>query len=45
MITREELTDALSDFQAAWDTTMQELDKLTSIPEAEREPDDDENDF
>ena len=45
MITRQELTDALSDFQAAWDTTMQELDKLTSIPEAERDPSDEDTIF
>ena len=45
MTTREELTDALSAFQAAWDTTMQELDELTSIPEAERDPSNDETIF
>ena len=36
--TREELTNALSAFQAAWDTTMQELDEMTSIPEEELDP-------
>ena len=38
MSTREELTDALSAFQAAWDTTMEELDEMTSIPEEELDP-------
>ena len=39
--TRDELTNALSAFQAAWDTTMEELDELTSLPgfpEAELDP-------
>ena len=36
--TRDELTDALSAFQAAWDTTMEELDEMTSIPEEELDP-------
>ena len=30
--TRDELTNALSAFQAAWDTTMEELEELTSTP-------------
>ena len=42
MSTREELTDALSAFQAAWDTTMQELDEMTSIPEEELDPNNEE---
>ena len=38
MTKREELTNALSAFQAAWDSAMGELDELTSIPEAELDP-------
>ena len=30
--TRDELTNALSAFQSAWDTAMEELDELTSLP-------------
>ena len=40
--TREELTNALSAFQSAWDTTMEELDELTSIPEDELDPENEE---
>ena len=45
MSTREELTDALSAFQAAWDTTMEELNELTSLPgfpDAELDPNNEE---
>ena len=45
MTTRKELTDTLIVFQAAWDSVMEELDKLTSIPEAERDPSNDETIF
>ena len=38
MAKRDELTNALSAFQAAWDSAMGELDELTSIPEAELDP-------
>ena len=40
--TRDQLTDALSAFQATWDTTVEELDQLTSIPEAELDPNNEE---
>ena len=45
MSTRDELTDALSAFQAAWDTTVEELDELTSLPgfpDAELDPNNEE---
>ena len=43
--TRAELTNVLSAFQSAWDTTMEELDELTSLPgfpEAELDPNNEE---